>query len=83
MNIALTPEQQNLIQAKIKTGKYKSTQQVIEVALRLLEEYEKAESDWSKSVREKIQAAISASENNPPVDGETFINGILERFQGE
>ncbi|MEO1672991.1 MAG: type II toxin-antitoxin system ParD family antitoxin, partial [Cyanobacteria bacterium J06631_2] len=43
MNIALTPEQQNLIQSKIQTGKYKSTQQVIEVALRLFEEYEQAE----------------------------------------
>ncbi len=83
MNIALTPEQQSLIQSKIQTGKYKSTQQVIEVALRLFEEYEQAESDWSKSVQEKIQAAINASENTPPVDGENFINDILERFQGE
>ncbi|MEM6614776.1 MAG: type II toxin-antitoxin system ParD family antitoxin [Cyanobacteria bacterium P01_C01_bin.72] len=83
MNIALTPEQQNLIQAKLKTGKYQSSQQIIEIALRLFDEYEQAESEWSQQVRTKIQAAIDASEHTAPVDGETFINGILKRFSGE
>ena len=83
MNIALTPEQQNLIQAKLKTGKYQSSQQIIEIALRLFDEYEQAESEWSQKVRAKIQAAIDASEHTAPVDGETFINGILEHFSGE
>jgi antitoxin ParD1/3/4 len=82
MNIILTPEQQNLIQARIQTGKYQSTQQVIELALRLLEEYEQAESEWSQSVREKIEAAITTSEPTPPIDGENFVEGILQRFQG-
>ena len=83
MDIALTPKQQNLIQAKLKSGKYQSSQQIIEIALCLFNEYEQAESEWSQSVRAKIQAAIEASETKPPVDGETFINGILERFSGE
>ena len=83
MNIALTPEQQNLIQAKLKTGKYQSSQQIIEIALRLFDEYEQAESEWSQKVRAKIQAAIDTSEHTAPVDGEIFINGILERFSGE
>ncbi len=72
MKITLTPAQQNFIQTKISTGKYQSTQQVIEIALRLLEEYERAESEWSLSVREKIQAAVAASEQVPPIDGESF-----------
>jgi antitoxin ParD1/3/4 len=80
MNIALTPEQQNLIQAKLKTGKYQSSQQIIEIALRLFDEYEQAESEWSQNVRVKIQAALKASDSSPAIDGETFINGILERF---
>ena len=83
MDIALTPEQQNLIQAKLKSGKYQSSQQIIEIALRLFDEYEQAESEWSQKVRAKIQAAVEASDRTPPVDGETFIDGILERFSGE
>jgi antitoxin ParD1/3/4 len=83
MNIALTPEQQNLIQAKLKTGKYQSSQQIIEIALRLFDEYEQAESEWSQSVRAKIQAALEVSDSSPAIDGETFINNILERFSEE
>jgi antitoxin ParD1/3/4 len=83
MNISLTPEQESLIRAKIATGKYQSPQQLFEVALQLLEEYERAENEWVLSVREKIQAAIEMSEKEPPIDGENFVSGILERFKRE
>ncbi len=81
MNVNLTPEQESLVQAKIATGKYQSTEQVIEVAFRLLEEYERAESEWALLVREKVQAAIERAEEEPPLDGELFVSGILERFK--
>jgi antitoxin ParD1/3/4 len=78
MNITLTPAQENLVQSKISTGKYRSMQEVIEIALLLFDEYEQAESEWSLSVRKKIEAAIAISEQMPPVDGESFVQGILE-----
>jgi ferritin len=46
-----------------------------------LQEEQQADNQWVEDVREKIDAAISASEQTPPIDGETFINQILERFQ--
>ncbi len=46
-----------------------------------LEEEQQAENVWVEDIRAKIDAAISASEQTPPIDGETFINQILERFQ--
>jgi hypothetical protein len=46
-----------------------------------LQEEQQADNLWVEDVREKIDAAISASEQTPPIDGETFINQILERFQ--
>ncbi len=36
---------------------------------------------WVKEVRTKVEEAIEASKHTPPIDGETFINQILERFQ--
>jgi hypothetical protein len=48
-----------------------------------LEQERQAENVWVEDVRSKIDAAISASEQTPPLDGETFINQILERFQGD
>jgi hypothetical protein len=46
-----------------------------------LQEEQQADNLWVEDVREKIDAAISASEQTPPINGETFVNQILERFQ--
>jgi antitoxin ParD1/3/4 len=81
MSISLTPKQERLIQTKLQAGKYHSAEEVLELALRLLDEYDQADTEWGEEVREKINAAIAASEHTPPIDGETFVNQILERFQ--
>jgi antitoxin ParD1/3/4 len=79
MSISLTPNQERLIQTKLQAGKYHSAEEVLEIALRLLDEYDRADSVWVKDVQKKIDAAIS--EESPPIDGETFVNEILERFR--
>jgi len=81
MSITLTKTQEQFIQTKLRTGKYRSAEEVLEIALQLLDEYERAENEWLNSVRSKIDAAIAVSEQTPPIDGEPFITGILERFQ--
>lgn len=81
MSISLTPYQERLIQEKLQTGKYNSVEEVLEIALRLLDEYDRAEAEWMKDVREKIDAAIEVSQHTAPIDGETFVNQILERFE--
>ncbi|MCW9679899.1 transcriptional regulator [Dolichospermum planctonicum UHCC 0167] len=81
MTISLTPKQEYFIQTKLQTGKYQSVEQLMEIALQLLDEYDRNEAEWVKEVREKIDAAISISEHTPPIDGETFVSQILERFQ--
>ena len=81
MSISLTPNQERFIQTKLQAGKYRSAEEILEVALRLLDEYDRAETEWVEDVREKIDAAISASDHTPPIEGETFVNQILERFQ--
>ena len=81
MNTTLTPAQENLVQSKISTGRYRSMQEVIEIALLLFDEYEQAESEWSFSVRKKIQAAIDLSEQTLPIDGESFVEFLWTRRQ--
>lgn len=81
MSIRLTPDQEHFVQSKLQAGKYDSAEEVLEIALRLLEEFDRAEAEWVEEVRGKIDAAIAASEQTAPVDGETFVNGMLDRFQ--
>ena len=54
---------------------------MLEVALRLFDECDRADREWSDSVRVKIDAVVAMSEHTPPIDGETFLVGILERFR--
>lgn len=81
MSINLTHDQERFIQTKLQAGKYRSAEEVLEIALRLLDEYDRSEAEWAEEIRSKIDAAIETSEHTAPIDGETFINGILERFQ--
>ena len=81
MNINLTPEQENLIKTKLQTGKYRNSEEVLEIALKLLDEYDRSDAEWVENVRAKTDAAISASEHISPIDGESFVNQILTRFQ--
>lgn len=81
MNISLTPDQERFIQSKLQAGKYRSAEEILEIALRLLDEFDRGEAEWVEAVRMKIDAAIEASTNTPPVDGETFVNNILKRFE--
>ncbi len=81
MSINLTPNQERLIQTKLQSGKYRSVEEVLEMALRLLDEYDRADAEWVEEVRKKIDAALESSTHTPPIDGETFVNQILKRFQ--
>lgn len=81
MSISLTPDQEHFIQAKLQAGKYRSAEEILEIALRLLDEYDLANAEWVEDVRGKIEAAMEASNHTPSIDGETFVNQILERFQ--
>jgi antitoxin ParD1/3/4 len=81
MSISLTPEQERLIENKLQAGKYGSAQEVLEMALRLLDEYDRSDAEWVAEVKVKVNAAIEASNHTPSIDGEIFVNQILERFQ--
>lgn len=80
MNISLTPDQERFIQTKLQIGKYRSAEEILELALRLLDEYEQSENDWVEDIRQKIDAAMEASQHTPPVDGKTLVNDIVEQF---
>jgi antitoxin ParD1/3/4 len=42
MNVSLTPELENFVAGKVKSGRYTSASEVVREALRLLEEHDRA-----------------------------------------
>lgn len=81
MNIRLTLEQETFIGNKLKAGKYHSVEEIFEVALKLLDEYDRSDAEWKKNVKSNIDAAIATSEHTPPIDGEKFVDEIVNRFR--
>lgn len=57
MSISLTPDQERFVQTKLQAGTYRSAEEVLELALRLLDEYERSEAEWVADVRAKIDDA--------------------------
>ena len=81
MSITLINKQEHFIQSKLEAGKYHSAEEILEVALRLLDEYDRSDAEWVDDVRSKIDDAVEFSEHTPPIDGEAFVDRILQRFQ--
>ena len=54
MSINLTPDQERFVLSKLEAGKYHSAEEILELALRLLDEYDRSEADWVEEVRVKI-----------------------------
>ena len=69
MNIALKPEQENFIRAKLQDGKYQSVDSLLAFAFQLLEEYESKQQKLSE-LRKKIAEGTEQIKQGNVVDGE-------------
>jgi antitoxin ParD1/3/4 len=58
MNITLTPELENLINEKVKSGKYDSPAEVIREGLHLLKEHEELKKILLEELRSEVQKGI-------------------------
>ncbi|MEG3931910.1 MULTISPECIES: hypothetical protein [unclassified Microcoleus] len=69
--------------SELKTAVRELPENELAEFLEWLDEFQAALADrqWIDGVRVKIDAAVAMSEHTPPIDGETFIAGILDRFR--
>jgi antitoxin ParD1/3/4 len=58
MNVSLTPELEQLVAEKVRTGRYTSASEVIREALRLLEEQDRLKQSQLAAVRQKIDRGL-------------------------
>ena len=55
MNVHLTPELEQLVQNKVKTGRYNSASEVMREALRLMDERDQIKEMQKEELRKKLQ----------------------------
>lgn len=58
MNISLTSDLEKFVQAKVSTGRYQSSSEVVREALRLLEEKDQEKQQRLKALRAEIQEGL-------------------------
>lgn len=79
MNVDLTPELEQLIQNKVKSGRYNSAGEVMREALRLMEERDQIRAE----VRQKIAAGMESLRQGKGIDGDVFFDQMLAELDEE
>jgi antitoxin ParD1/3/4 len=59
MNIALKPDQEQFIQSQIERGRFKSADEAVSQAFKLLEDREREYQSWIEDTRQKVEVAVA------------------------
>ena len=78
MNVHLTPELEQLVQAKVQSGRYNSASEVVREALRLMEQKDELRTIQLLELRKRMDKGLAQAERGEGVDGEVFMQGLLE-----
>ena len=78
MNVNLTPELEELVHNKVKTGRYNSASEVVREALRLLEDHDKVRVAQLAEFRGEMDRRLASLDRGESIDGEEFF-AELER----
>jgi antitoxin ParD1/3/4 len=70
MNVSLTPELENFVQTKVKSGRYNSASEVVREALRLLENREQSRGAELEEFRAEVDRRLASLNRGEGVDGE-------------
>ncbi len=81
INITLKPEHEIFIQSQINTGKYNNPDEVVDLALKLLEKFNNEYQESIPENRQKVELAIPELDNGEGFDEKNVINDILERLK--
>jgi antitoxin ParD1/3/4 len=80
MSIKLNSEQEMIVANLIATGSFQTADEVLQVALKLLETERQSYQSWVVQTRAQVQEGIDSLERGEGVDGETAVNDLLARI---
>lgn len=79
MNVSLTPELEELVNAKVRSGMYHSASEVIREGLRLLKEQDDIKQLRLSELRKEVAAGIEQADHGELISGELVFNQLRER----
>jgi antitoxin ParD1/3/4 len=81
MSITLNTEQETIVADLIATGSFRTADEVIQVALTLLERERHSYQAWVAQTRALVQEGIDSLDRGEGVDGETVVNDLLVKLR--
>ena len=76
MNVHLTAELEQLVQGKIKSGRYNSATEVVREALRLLEQRDEVFALRKDEIRKQVEEGWQSAQREELVDGDEVFDRI-------
>ncbi len=76
MNVHLTPELEQLVQTRVKSGRYNSASEVVREALRLLEQRDEVFTLRKDEIRKNIEEGWQSAKRGEFVDGDEVFDRI-------
>jgi antitoxin ParD1/3/4 len=68
MNVSLTPELEEFVSAKVQSGRYNSSSEVVREALRLLEQHDSARAGQLAAFKEELGRRLASLDRGETVD---------------
>jgi antitoxin ParD1/3/4 len=68
MNVSLTPELEEFVQAKVQSGRYNSASEVVREALRLLEDHEQVRAAQLRDFNQELGRRLASLDSGERAD---------------
>jgi antitoxin ParD1/3/4 len=81
MSITLNSEQETIVANLIATGSFQTADEVLQVALKLLETERRSYQAWVVQTRDLVTEGIESLDRGEGVDGETVVNDLLAKLR--
>ncbi len=78
MNVSLTPELEERIHERVRSGRYTSASEVVREALRLLEDRDELRRLRLAELRTQVAAGLDSLDRGQARDGDAVIDEILD-----
>ena len=83
MDVQLTPELEEIVERRLKSGDYKSANDVVDHAIRLLQQMDEERATCAEELRSRIDESLASLDRGEGVDGETFMQKMLDDLDAQ
>ena len=82
MNINLTPELEQLVHSRVKSGRYNSASEVVREALRIMEQKDEVRTIQLAALRSRMDQSLAEADRCETTDGELFMRSLIDDLDG-